>query len=592
MARAIFNLILTAIFSLGLGALTGTGQASAQQTWIQVEAQPSLSQAETAARAYGARLDDVNGFQMSGGWYALALGPYSRAEASARLRSLRAQGLVPRDSFVADGRGYRGRFWPVGLNDPAQTDPGPAAEAPVGQPEAEVAALSEAVAQETPDETPAEAQRSERLLDRNARMDLQVALQWFGYYASAIDGAFGPGTRRSMRDWQAAQGFEATGILTTRQRDRLLNDYNTIFDALGLGVVVDDAAGIEVTMPTALVAFDRYEAPFAHYAPTSDRGIKVLLISQSGSESTLLGLYDIMQTLKIVPLEGERTKSGDAFTLTGQDDSLGSYTFAKLADGQIKGFTLMWKPGEDPRVIDRVTGLMKETLASTGDQVLDPSYGDTSDQSLDLVAGLEIRKPALSRSGFFVDGRGTVMTTADVAQSCTRITLDDIYEAEVAATDSALGLAVLRPTGDALAPLAHATLLDGAPRLRAEIAVSGYSYAGLLGAPTVTYGTLADLRGLAGEDALARLAVTAQPGDAGGPVLDAGGKVLGMLMPRTASASQMPAEVNFAARAEAISALLAQAGLRATREAPSAALDPVDLVALASDMTVLVGCWR
>lgn len=582
MRRAIVSLLFSALLAMSIG----THRAQAQQAWIQIEAQPSLGLAESSARGYAARLPDVNGFALGGGWYGLALGPFPPEEAAARLRSLRASRDIPRDSFVADGRGYGQQFWPVGANARAVT-PAPATPAPAATADTDISP----VILEEPEETPAQARRSESLLDREARRALQTALQWFGYYNSGIDGAFGPGTRRSMRDWQADQGYEPTGILTTKQREALMGAYNEVFDALGLAVVVDEEAGIEVTMPTSLVRFDKYEAPFAHYKPTSDRGIKVLLISQSGDESTLLGLYDIMQTLKIVPLEGKRSKTGNSFTLTGQDDGLGSYTYAKLQGGQIKGFTLMWKPGEDARVIDRVTGLMKDTLRSISDQVLDPSYGDTAEQSLDLVSGLEIRKPALSRSGFFVDGRGTVMTTSDVVADCTRITLDDTYDATVAATDTGLGLAVLKPV-EALSPLGHATLLSGAPRLRSDIAVSGYSYAGLLGSPTVTYGTLADLKGLGGEPTLARLAVAAQAGDAGGPVMDSSGKVLGMLMPRTASTSTLPGDVQFATRADALSALLASAGVTAPRGAPEGTLDPVDLVALASDMTVLVGCWR
>lgn len=582
MGRVIFSLFFSFILTVGLSA----GSTQAQQAWIQIEAQPSLSLAESSARTYASRLPNVNGFALGGGWYGLALGPFTEDDAAARLRSLRASGTIPRDSFVADGRGYRQQFWPVGANA--------LASAPVSPPAAiqvEPVVVVDAVTDAEPEETPAQARRSESLLTRDERKGLQVALQWFGYYTAAIDGAYGPGTRRSMRDWQADQGYEVTGILTTRQRAALLGEYNAIFDALGLAVVVDDEAGIEVTMPTELVKFDKYEAPFAHYTSTNARGVNVLLISQTGDESTLLGLYDIMQTLKIVPLEGERKKTGNSFTLTGQNSALGSYTHAVLKDGQIKGFTLTWKPGEDDRVIDRVAMLMKDTLASTGDQVLDPSYGDTADQSLDLVAGLEVRKPEVSRSGFFADSRGTVVTTADAVESCARITIDDTYEAQVIATDATLGLAVLTPA-EALSPLAHATMLDGAPRLRSDIAISGYSYAGLLGAPTVTYGTLADLRGLGGEDTLARLAVSAQDGDAGGPVLDASGKVLGMLMPRTASASTLPGDVQFAARSGAILSLLDQAGVKAASNVANGTLDPVDLVTLASDMTVLVSCWR
>ena len=54
--------------------------------------------------------------------------------------------------------------------------------------------------------------------------------------------------------------------------------------------------------------FDHYEPPFVHYGERGGSGVRVLLISQPGDQSTLFGLYDILQTLEIVPLDGERER--------------------------------------------------------------------------------------------------------------------------------------------------------------------------------------------------------------------------------------------------------------------------------------------
>jgi len=47
---------------------------------------------------------------MSSGWYAIALGPYSEAEAINVLSQLRASGRIPRDSFLANGANFRTQF--------------------------------------------------------------------------------------------------------------------------------------------------------------------------------------------------------------------------------------------------------------------------------------------------------------------------------------------------------------------------------------------------------------------------------------------------------------------------------------------------
>ena len=91
----------------------------------------------------------------------------------------------------------------------------------------------------TPDETKAEARDSEALLLPEDRMALQTALQWFGFYAGAIDGDYGPGTRKSMAAWQEAQGVDATGVLTTRQRAALLGAYQEQMAVYGFASVRD-----------------------------------------------------------------------------------------------------------------------------------------------------------------------------------------------------------------------------------------------------------------------------------------------------------------------------------------------------------------
>ncbi|MEL6887595.1 MAG: serine protease [Pseudomonadota bacterium] len=570
-----------------LCVLAGAALAQQEGVWVQVEAQPNLTDATTRARAFAADLPDVNGFALGGGWYGIALGPYARTDAEQVLRVYRAEGVIPRDSFIALPGSFRRQFWPIGANvlnrgviDVPDTV-APAVPAAPAEPQPVVQAPPPA------DETPAQAQRSERALTRDEREALQVALQWAGTYAGAIDGAFGRGTRNAMAAWQEQKGFDITGILTTAQRAALLGDYNSVLDDLGLAVVRDETAGIEMALPMDVVAFEKYEYPFAHYSATGDIDATVLLISQAGDQTTLFGLYDIMQTLDIVPLDGPRERGTRSFTLRGEDARRVSETRVRLEDGEIKGFTLVWPAGDEERRT-RLLAEMEKTLVRFGGTI-SPETG-AEEQSIDLVAGLAVRRPRLSRSGFFVDRQGTVVTTSQAVQSCTRITIDTETEAAVLAQDDARGVAVLRPE-DGLAPLAVARFSAAPPRLTSEVAASGYSFEGVLGAPSMTFGTLSDLRGLRGEPELARLALNVLPGDAGGPVLDAGGGVLGMLLPAPDTGRALPEGVSFALDREALQDVLAQAGMAAANTDSGTAIDPVDLTAAATGMTVLVSCW-
>ncbi|TDK43193.1 serine protease [Antarcticimicrobium luteum] len=557
-----------------------------EAAWVQIEAHPSLITARERASAFAGNLADVNGFALGGGWYGIALGPYTRPDAERVLRIYRLQGQIPQDAYVVGSENFGQQFWPVGdnvLNDGA-------APAQPAQAQAETVQATAPAPEPMPaDETPAQARRSEQALDAGARRALQVALKAAGFYASTIDGAFGRGTRAAMSDWQAARGYEPTGVLTTRQRQALMDEYNAPLISVGMRDRTDSRAGIAMQMPMGAVAFSRYESPFAHYDATGDLDVRVLLISQPGDQATLYGLYDIMQTLEIVPLEGPRSRDGNSFTLEGRGRGIVSHTEATLKGGEIKGFTLIWPAGDE----DRRRRVLTEMQASFQrlEGVLDPAAGADAPQNVDLISGLTVRKPKRSRSGFYIDAAGMVLTTAEAVEGCTRITLDHDYPAQVAALDADRGLAVLRPEVP-LAPMTVARLRAGEPRLQSDVAVSGYSYGGVLGAPTLTFGAVADLKGLGGEPELTRLALAPLPGDAGGPVLDTAGGVIGLLLPRGKGGQRLPEDVSFAADTGSIRAMLGAAGVQIDEEIASGApLPPDDLSKLALGMTVLVGCW-
>ena len=125
------------------------------------------------------------------------------------------------------------------------------------------------------------------------------------------------------------------------------------------------------------------------------------------------------------------------------------------------------------------------------------------------------------------------------------------------------------------------------------MAVAGYSYEGVLEAPVMTFGTLAEAKGLRGEDYLARLALAALPGDAGAPVFDATGSVLGMLVPpQSADGKVLPENVGFALDAEAIETALAARGITLTQAEEAVTMAPEDIAQQALGMTVLVSCWN
>lgn len=591
MSMQILRGLLTLTFVATLGLLPQAAQAQ-DRVFLQIEAHPDLATAEARVRAYAQLVENVNGFRATTGLYAVALGPYEQDQGSFILQQLLGQGLIPRDSFLEDGDLYASQFYPVGAS--VLQGSGAVPVTPTATEDSAATVIAETVEAAAPapvvDETPQEARQSEALLSREERDALQIAMQYFGFYTSIIDGDFGPGTRAAMQAWQTARGFEPTGILTTRQRAQLLGEVEAELAQMGMQPTLDAQAGIQIDLPMALVQFDSYNFPFAQYDSRDESGVRILLISQPGDRATLFGLYEIMQTLDIVPLGGERERQGDSFVLTGQSPTLRSHTEARLVGGAVKGFTLIWPPEQD-ELIARVLPLMQASFQAV-DGALDPTaVPEGLDESIDMVSGLTVRRPDLIRSGFYLDARGTVLTTTEAVGQCRQVLIDNAYESTVAFRDDTLGIAVLTPNQQ-LAPLGFAQMAADPARLRADVAVAGYPFGGALSAASTTFGRLAELRGLNGEETVQRLDVETQDTEAGGPVLDLSGNVIGMVLPGTVSGRTLPSEVTLALRADQLVSVLQQAGVGVTLAQPAGAMNRENLSREAADMTVRVSCWN
>ncbi len=583
------------VLGMALVVLTGWfGPGSAQevrQTWVQIEALPGLDEATDRARAYAALFPDVAGYRNNSGWFAIMLGPDSRDSAAERLSALRREGLIPSDSFLTDGGGQGQQFWPPEGAAPASALTAPDA-APDAAPETEAEAAPETAAAPPPaaEETLAEAKAGEAALSAEERMELQRALEWYGHYDAAIDGSFGAGTRKSMLAWQEANGFDGTGVLTTQQRATLLANFQADKAEFGFETITEAEAGIEITLPMGLIGFDRYEPPFVHYAEKGASGVQVMLISEPGDTFNLLGLFDILQTLEVVPPEGARALGDDSFTIDARSEAVASHAYAEVKNGMVKGYLVVWKPADDARMA-RILPVLEKSFRGFGDKALDPGLVPLDEAArAGLLAGMEVKVPKLSRSGFFVDAGGTVVTTVEAVGDCARITIDHDTEAKVLASDAATGLAVLAPEA-ALSPPAFARMRADAARPGTGITVAGYSWGERLPAPVLSHGRLEENAGLNGEAGLARLTAPVMAGDAGGPVLDASGAVLGMLLPAAPGGKDLPEGVAFAAQSEVIGTALTAAGIAVTKAEGNTALSPDALNRAGLGMTVLVSCW-
>jgi hypothetical protein len=572
-------------------ALIAGASVAQDMRWIQIEAQPSLLEAETRARIYAQEFPDTQAHSIGSGWYAITLGPLPEDQADLRMSQLRARAAIPRGSFLATGANYRQRIYPIGPTPTAVT-PAQTAKADVVQEEAAQVSVSETVESAAPepsitvhDETLSEARASEGLLSSEEKMDLQRYLQWAGYYNSTIDASIGRGTRRAMAAWQTDNGYEDTGVLTTAQRQRLRAQYFAIFDGLGLETHRDLEAGISIDLPKEVVAFDTYAAPLAHFkSQETSSPAHVFLISAAGNRGDLAAIYGVLPTLSIVPMNIEKSLNKDRFVITGAGTTTRTFITASHASGEIKGFGLIW-PNQNEEQFDRLVVHMRKSF-DTFSGTLDPSLSVAINDP-ETEFGVVIRKPAFVKSAVFVSDQGHAITDTSDLEQCSALTIGGTYDAEIIAR-SETGAGLLSPKSD-FNPISYAKL-GNAVRKGDKTFLSSYPYGGRLGLASVTQATVAETSDLSGNTEKFRLDFLAEPGDFGGAILDQSGNLTGILVSQDDTGRVLPKNVNFAAASDALASMMQSAGLRLS-SGKTQRLDDMALIASAQNILTPIECW-
>ena len=556
--------------------------------WVQIEAQPSLLEAEDRARKYAVRLPNVHAFSLGSGWYAIAIGPYTQDDVELEYQNLRDTLGIPFDSFISTGDNFRQKIWPSGSETAESTDTRSASNI-FSRAVEQIEGYDLSAIDRSQDETLEQALLSEDALDRSEKKELQRALQWAGYYSSSIDGMFGTGTRNSMKQWQTANQFPVNGVLSTLQRDILLKQYDQILVELGIEKITDLQTGVVLNLPMGMLEFSHYEPPLAHFNATDGGPQAAYVISQRGNKAELRALYRALQTLSILPPDGARKLNENGFSIAGQNSQIISFAEAFMSQGEIKGYILVWPSADDARYRRLLSNVKNSFETITG--VLEPTEGTGGLQEVDALFGLDLRQPLFSRSGVFATPEGHVITDANGLGQCDEITIRPNYKATVLNPDDGDNFAILAPESR-LVPLSFAQFARMPLGLNDQVTSAGYSYEGRLDFPSVTQGTVDEMRGLDGNEDIMRLSIPAMKGDAGGPVLSQSGAVSGLLLDASAGPRSLPQNVHLALKSKKIIDRMATLGIFVQTYSGQKPVEDVLLAKQARSITALVRCWQ
>ena len=219
----------------------------------------------------------------------------------------------------------------------------------------------------------------------------------------------------------------------------------------------------------------------------------------------------------------------------------------------------------------------------------------------DKQPGFHPLKVASTGTGFFVSQQGHVLTNHHVIESCQRVRLrvagQSSRDGTLVGRDSNNDLALLesgsRP--DAVAPLSSRKR----PQLGQVAIIFGFPLTGVLSSSgNLVTGTVSALSGLQDDSRLFQISAPVQPGNSGGPVMDASGAVIGVVVGKLdaraveKAIADIPQNVNFAVKGALAVGFLDSNGVDYVTDSGDQPISVEEIAKRATRFTVLVECLK
>jgi serine protease Do len=442
---------------------------------------------------------------------------------------------------------------------------------------------------------------------------IQASLAFSGDYLGLLDGDWGAGSQRALdafalrttgssrptfetvatllsdfgtevatNDWQTIY-FESVGVSYAHPMNLLIEDPDASvmqFDSPddSFSVVVDyaDRTGASAIHAYVYGQGQRRPPPYQNYQDER-------LITSVGLPGGLLAYVrsdwvgDGYVTFSIIAADQHRTRLS---LIAGSLQRGKAPQFVLPADGRLAailtGGTAYAAVGPDPNPFDDTgPGEGANPFGTPTPDVVTPPDDDfagiaptpdpfTNDDALeeDLPEPPEDWNSGSftsSGTGFYIN-RDYLVTAAHVVEGCVRMELSDATALEVVRSEPDLDLAVLKVPGDPAVlfePGESDVWLELSPQLDAKLGETvtalGFPYLGRFGQGlTVTGGNVSALPGGTFGQSQIMISAPVQPGNSGGPLLNADGEVIGVVVARIddiivlEETGTLPQNMNFA----------------------------------------------
>jgi S1-C subfamily serine protease len=207
-------------------------------------------------------------------------------------------------------------------------------------------------------------------------------------------------------------------------------------------------------------------------------------------------------------------------------------------------------------------------------------------------------------SGVVIGTKGEILTNSHVVEACQTITVKlasgNSQLSALVARDERNDLAVIRLGGTDNSPAAIAMFREGLPvRPGDAIVALGYPLSGVLATDAnLSVGNVSALAGVADDTRYLQISAPVQPGNSGGPLLDASGHLVGIVTAKLNAlrmarfTGDISENVNFALKAEVARTFLDSKGIKYQMAGSDTQLSPADVGEIGRPFTVHIECKR
>ncbi|MHC2019994.1 trypsin-like peptidase domain-containing protein [Methylobacterium sp. CM6247] len=446
------------------------------------------------------------------------------------------------------------------------------------------------------------------------RMRLQVLLTAAGHQVAVPNSAFSKRLFETLIRYQTQAGQPVTGMLDEAGLATLSAEATPLMRNWGFREASHPTRGRPIWVPFGLGLREKRGDLGVTWTDPAGR----VVLSYTSAPDSLEDSY--RSALARFSQNGGRVNykvlRPDFFAISATGtDGLDWYIRFHRDGAGVLGFFLAWKTAETDLHMERVAVLVSGSLsaAMTGAPFTTPPTFASPPSAVAVARPFEpavppppavVPKPPEDRprqsssgTGFFVSRDGHLLTNAHVVSECTTIEVNGpngLVPARLAAKDTTNDLALLKTD---ITPLKVAAVRSGV-RLGEAVAVFGYPLSGMLSTSgNFTLGNITALTGLGDDSRYFQISAPVQPGNSGGPLVDANGNFIGVVTAKlnalkvmVATNGDIPQNVNFAIKGSVATTFLESNGVAFTTGAEASALQPADLAEHAKSMSAFVSC--